>query len=164
MTQEITKVWLNTWGNYNEGRLGYGWKTPDEALEFIEDNPERDGGEWFIADIDDYMGIDLPNLEYRNVTEVLELLQSLEDRGEFERDCLIAVMHANNCFDIEEAERIAEDASFFEDWDAYHDYCDETLDFGNAPDFVQRYFDFDAFHRDCDFDATEAENGIVYIH
>ena len=91
---EITKVWLNTWGNYNDCDLGYGWKTPDEALKFIEDNPERDGGEWFIADIDDYMGIDLPNLEYRNVTEVLKLLQSLEDKEEFERDCLIAIMHA----------------------------------------------------------------------
>lgn len=93
---EITKVWLNTWGNYNDGGLGYGWKTPEEAEEFIEDNPERDGGEWFIADIDDYIGIDLPHLNYRNVNATLELLQELKALGDFERDCIIAVMHDNN--------------------------------------------------------------------
>ena len=97
---EITKVWLNTWGNYNDGGLGYGWQTPEQAREFIEDNPERDGGEWFIADIDDYLGVDLPNLNYRDAT---------------------------------------------------------------VPDFFQRYFDFEAYHRDCDFDAREAVNGIILV-
>ena len=28
---KITRVWLNTWGNYNNGGLGYGWQTPEEA-------------------------------------------------------------------------------------------------------------------------------------
>ena len=35
---EITKVWLNTWGNYNAGGLGYGWMTPEDAESFIEEN------------------------------------------------------------------------------------------------------------------------------
>lgn len=41
--EEITKVYLNTWGAYNDGCIGYGWMTTDEAKAFIEKNPERDG-------------------------------------------------------------------------------------------------------------------------
>lgn len=160
---EITKVWLNTWGNYNNGGLGYGWKTPEEAEEFIEDNPERDGGEWFIADVDDYLGIDLPRLNYREVFATLELLQGLEALNEFERDCLIAVMHDNNIFDLEEAQRLADGYIFYKDWEAYHDSCDELLDLSNVPDTFARYFDYEAYHRDCDYDAREADNGIILV-
>lgn len=163
MTQEITKVWLNTWGNYNEGHLGYGWKTPDEALEFIEDNPERDGGEWFIADIDDYMGIDFPNLNYRNVSEALELLQKLEELDEYERKCIIAVMQDNNCFNFEEAEDLADRYAFYESWEAYHESCEEGLCLDELPEICRRYFDYVSFYRDCDFDAREAENGIILV-
>lgn len=56
-TMNTTKVFLNTWGAYNNGSIGYGWMDSEEAKEFIENNPERDGGEWFIADIDNYLGI-----------------------------------------------------------------------------------------------------------
>ena len=160
---EITKVWLNTWGNYNDGGLGYGWKTPDEALKFIEDNPERDGGEWFIADIDDYLGIDLPNLNYRNVSATLELLQKLEDLDEYERNCLIAVMHDNNCFDIEESEDLSDRYAFYKSWEAYHESCEENLCLETYPEIFRRYFDYVSFYRDCDFDAREAENGIILV-
>lgn len=160
---EITKVWLNTWGNYNDGSLGYGWMTPEQAKEFIEGNPERDGGEWFIADIDDYIGIDLPRLNYRNVDDVLDMLIELEELEEFKRDCLIAVMHDNNVFNLEEAQRLVDSYAFYKDWEAYHDSCDELLCFDNILDTFQRYFDFEAYHRDCDFDAREADNGIILI-
>ena len=33
-----TKIFLNTWGAYNNGEIGYGWMTPQEALDFIEEN------------------------------------------------------------------------------------------------------------------------------
>ena len=160
---EIAKVWLNTWGNYNDGGLGYGWQTPEQAREFIEDNPERDGGEWFIADIDDYLGVDLPNLNYRNVTATLELLEGLEALTEFERDCLIAVMHDNNVFDLEEAKDLADRYTFYADWEAYHDSCDEALCLDSYPEIFRRYFDYVAFYRDCDFDAREAVNGIILV-
>ena len=159
----ITRVYLNTWEHYNDGYLGYGWKTPEDALAFIESNPERDGGEWFIADIDDYLGIDLPNLNYRNVTKTLELLIELENMQEFERDCLIAVMHHNDCFDLEEAKDIADGYIFYKDWEAYHESCDEGIFEGNNNELLERYFDFEAYHRDCDYDATEAPNGIILV-
>lgn len=31
-----TKIYLNTWGAYNNGCIGYGWMTADEAETFIE--------------------------------------------------------------------------------------------------------------------------------
>ncbi len=160
---EITKVWLNTWGNYNNGGLGYGWMAPDDAQSFIEENPERDGGEWFIADIDDYLGINLPNLNYRNAEATLELLQELEALSEYEQKCIIAVMHDNEVFDIEEAKELCDRYTFYEDWEAYHESCDESIDLSSLPEFFQRYFDFEAFHRDCDFDAREAVNGIIIV-
>ena len=160
---EITKVWLNTWGNYNDGHLGYGWMTPEEAEEFIEDNPERDGGEWFIADIDDYIGIDFPNLNYRSVFDILELLKGLEELDEYAQKCLIAVMHDNNVFDLEEALSLSDRYTFYEDWEAYHDSCEEALGLESYPEIFQRYFDYVSFYRDCDFDAHEAENGIILV-
>ena len=59
-----TQIYLNTWGAYNDGCIGYGWMSPEEARDFIEANEERDGGEWFIADIDNYTGVDFGTIEY----------------------------------------------------------------------------------------------------
>ena len=77
--REETKVYLNTWGAYNEGYIGYGWMTPAEAREFMEEDPERDGGEWFIADIDNYLGVDFGNLDYANVDKILDSIETLEE-------------------------------------------------------------------------------------
>jgi len=50
--------------------------------------------------------------------------------------------------------------TIYSDIDSYHDSCDETLEF-NWNDFIERYFDYDMFHRDCDFDITETSNWVV---
>ena len=34
--RETTTVYLNTWGAYNNGSIGYGWMTATQAKEFIE--------------------------------------------------------------------------------------------------------------------------------
>lgn len=85
-TRENTKVYLNTWGAYNEGCIGYGWMTPDEARDFIEENPDRDGGEWFIADIDNYLGIDFGSLDYADVNEIIDTIEALEELEDWELD------------------------------------------------------------------------------
>jgi hypothetical protein len=41
--------------------------------------------------------------------------------------------------------------------DCYFDSMDDLLDFrGN--DFMERYFDYDSYHRDCEYDVEEASN------
>ena len=161
-TRETTKVFLNTWGAYNNGSIGYGWMTPEEAIDFINEDDERDGGEWFIADIDNYLGVDFGNLDYADVIEVCEAIQTLEDLDEWELDEVAALMEYLNTKDVQEALDQRDNYTFYADIDTYYDCCDECLEFGNN-ELLERYFDYDAFHRDCKFDIYEAENGVCIL-
>jgi hypothetical protein len=157
-----TKVFLNTWGAYNDGNIGYGWMTASEARDFIEEDTERDGGEWFIADIDNYLGIDFGSLDYADVDEILDSIEALEDLEDWELDEVVALMEYKNTNNAQEAIDDRDSYTFFADKDAYHDSCDECLEF-NGNELLERYFDWDAFHRDCDFDIYEAGNGVCIM-
>lgn len=65
--------------------------------------------------------------------------------------------------DLENAINDLDNCAYFEDYDAYYDFCDETLEFPRWNDLLERYFDYDAFHRDCDFDVSEAYNWVVFL-
>lgn len=161
-TRETTKIFLNTWGAYNDGCIGYGWMTPGEARNFIESDPERDGGEWFIADIDNYLGVEFGSLDYANVDEIIDTIEALEELDDYELDEVIAIMEYRSTNDAQEAIDHRDDYIIYSDLDQYHDSCDELLDFrGN--DILERYFDYDAYHRDCDFDVYEASNGVCIL-
>ena len=51
--------------------------------------------------------------------------------------------------------------TYFKDWNSYYDYCDETIEFPKGYGYLERYFDYDSFHRDCWFDVSEAPNGVI---
>lgn len=155
-----TKIYLNTWGAYNDGCIGYGWMTPDEARTFIEEDEERDGGEWFIADIDNYLGVKFSSLEYCDVLEIIDTIEELESMDEWERDEVVALMEYMSTDNVQEAIDERDNHTFYSDIDAYHDCCDECLDFSGASEILERYFDYEAYHRDCDFDIYEASNGV----
>lgn len=161
-TRETTKVFLNTWGNYNEGSIGYGWMTAAEAIDFINEDEERDGGEWFISDIDNYLGVDFGNLDYADVIEVCEAIQTLEALDEWELDEVVALMEYLSTKDVNEALDERDNYTFFASIDDYFDSCDECIEFGNN-ELLERYFDYDAFHRDCKFDIYEADNGVCIL-
>lgn len=158
-----TKIYLNTWGAYNNGCIGYGWMTADEAEDFIEEDPERDGGEWFIADIDNYLGVEFRNLNYSNVDDVIETIKELEGMEEYERNEVVALMEYLSTEDVQEAIEKHDSHIFYDDIESYHDSCDELIEqeLQSSASIVMRYFDYDAYHRDCDFDVYEASNGIV---
>ena len=44
--------------------------------------------------------------------------------------------------------------------DCYFDSCDDLIDFG-WNNMLEQYFDYDAYHRDCEYDVEEASNWIV---
>jgi antirestriction protein len=163
MKKEITRVYLNTWEAYNNGFLGYGWMDAWEAMDFIEEDPERDGGEWFIADIDNYLGVDFGNLEYCNVMEVLKTIQTLEDMEEWEVEAITAIMEYTVNNDIEEAINSINNYTIYSDIESYFDSMDELIDFTGSNEIIERYFDYEAYHRDCMFDAYEASNGVVLV-
>lgn len=161
-TREETKVFLNTWGAYNDGCIGYGWMTPDEARDFIDDDPERDGGEWFVSDIENCFGVDFGLLEYVNVVDVLETIETLEGLDDSEIDNVVALMEYKSTKDAMEAIDDLDSYTFFSDIEEYHDSCDECLELDESSTLA-RYFDWDAFHRDCDFDIYEASNGVCVL-
>ena len=158
-----TKIYLNTWGAYNNGCIGYGWMSPEEARDFIEEDEERDGGEWFIADIDNYTGIDFGPLDYANVNEIIDSIELLNNMDEYERDEVAALMEYLSTRDAAEAINKKDYYSFYSDLDQYHDCCDESIDFNGCNNLLERYFDYEAFHRDCDFDIYEASNGVCIL-
>lgn len=158
-----TKLFLNTWGAYNDGCIGYGWMSTDEARDFIDENPERDGGEWFIADIDNYTGVDFGNLDCANVDDIIEAIEILNDMQEWELKETAAVMEYLNTTDVNEAIDKKDCYIIYSDIDAYHESCDESINFNGCDELIERYFDYDAFHRDCDFDIYEASNGVCIL-
>ena len=160
---EQTKIYLNTWGAYNNGCIGYGWMLPEEARDFIEEDPERDGGEWFIADIDNYTGVDFGPLDYANAMEIIDSIEALNNMDEWERDEVAAVMEYLGTRDAAEAIEKKDNYTIFSDLDQYHDFCDENLEFVKN-ELLARYFDYDAYHRDCDFDIYEASNGVCILY
>lgn len=130
--KESTRIYLNTCGAYNDGCIGYGWMTTDEAKAFIEKNPERDGGEWFIADIDNYTGYEFENLDYSNVYDVIRIIETLENMDEEERREVVALMEYLGTEDIAEAVDSLDCYIFYEDIDSYYDMCDELM-MNNSP-------------------------------
>lgn len=158
-----TTLYLNTWGAYNNGSIGYGWMTPDQAEQFIDENPDRDGGEWFIADIDNYTGVQLRNLDYCDVHEVIDTIRTLEDMDEGERNNVVALMEYLNTEDVQEAIDELDSYTFYENIDNFYECMDELVDeeLAGVPDTISRYFDYESYHRDCDFDMSEMSNGVV---
>lgn len=156
-----TRIYLNTWRAYNNGFLGYGWMTAGQAREFIEENPERDGGEWFIADIDNYLGIQISSCDYCDVMEVIETIEALEALEEWEQAEVVALMEYLNTENALEAIEKKDNYIFYSDIDSYYDSMDELLDFSGCNEMLERYFDFEAYHRDCAFDVNEMSNGVV---
>jgi hypothetical protein len=163
LQMEQTTIYLNTWGAYNDGCIGYGWMTPEDAREFIEENPERDGGEWFIADLDNYTAVHFGTLEYYNVNEIIDTIETLNNMKQWERDEIAALMEYIGTNDVNEAIEHKDDYIIFSDIDAYHDCCDEQINF-NGNEFLERYFDYESYHRDCDFDIYEASNGVCILN
>ena len=159
-----TLVYLNSWYFYNNGYIGFGWMTPAEARDFVEEHAnDTRYEELFVADIDNYLGVDFGTLEYCNVDDILDTIEKLEEMDDFEKDTVIAIMENENC-NVDEAIEHMDKYIVYSDLEEYHDSCDELIDMeleklGN----LACYFDYDSYHRDCDFDVYEASNGVVLM-
>lgn len=161
--KEQTKIYLNTWGAYNDGCIGYGWMNPQEARDFIEQDPERDGGEWFIADIDNYLGVEFDTLEYCNVNTIIDTIEQLEELKEYEFDEIVALMEYLDTNDAQKAINEKNNYIFYPDLETYHNCCDELLNFGNN-EMLAKYFDYEAYYCDCDEDISEMSNGVCILY
>lgn len=167
---ETTKIYLNTWKAYNEGYIGYGWMDASEAREFIEADPERDGGEWFIADIDNYFGFELADsYDYCNVMEIIETIETLENMHEWELEEITAIMEAHGG-SVKEAIEAQEAGKYiYYSGRTIEELAEELADEQIAcythdnkiPDFFTRYFDYEAYARDLEDDFIETSKGCI---
>lgn len=65
-------------------------------------------------------------------------------------------------YDFDDLENAIEDVednkyTIYHCMDCYFDSCDDLLEFGGNT-MMERYFDYDAYHRDCEYDVEEASN------
>lgn len=159
--REKTMIYLNTWGAYNNGSIGYGWMAPADARNFIEENEDLDGGEFFIADIDNYLGVDFGYLDYCNVQEIIDAIEALEEMDDYELAEVVALMEYLGSRDVQYAIDAKDRHTLYESVDSFYECMDELVDFSGCSEFISRYFDYEAYHRDCMMDAYEASNGVV---
>jgi hypothetical protein len=101
---------------------------------------------------------------YANANEVIDTIEILNNMDEWEREEVAALMEYLGTRDVNEAIDKKDNYSIFSDLDQYHDCCDESIDFSGCSDLLERYFDYEAFHRDCDFDIYEASNGVCILN
>ena len=153
-----TMLFINDWRSYNNGEwISEKWMTPQEVLDFLDGHAKEDR-EWFVADFDSTEGLEIP--ECCNVYDICQALLEIEDFDDFEQKCVAAIVEDG--ISLEDAPHKLDEYVFFENVDAYHDSLDECLDLPEDS-VLSRYFDYDAYHRDCDFDVTEASNGICFM-
>lgn len=158
---ETTKVYLNDWASYNNGCIGFGWMDTEEAREFIEVHSNEDR-EWFIADIDNYLSVDFGNLNYCNVNYVLDTIDQLEDMPEWQINQVMALMEYNGLDDIQCALYELDEHIFYSSIDEYYDNADYQIKKAlQNNEIALRYFDWDSYHDDLNYDIYEASNGIV---
>lgn len=63
--------------------------------------------------------------------------------------------------DLESAIEDADKTTYYMSIDDYFDAMDDLLCFADNNSVEARYFDYDAYHRDCKYDITEASNWVV---
>lgn len=138
--------------------------TPAQAREFIAQDSECDGGEWFIADIDNYLGVEFGSLDYADVSEILDSIEALEALDDDELADVVALMEYLGTHDASEALDKMDNYIFYADAYDYHDACDEQIEeYADRAPFLYQYFDFEKYRYDCDLEAYEASNGVVIV-
>jgi len=172
----MLKVFMNTWGNYNEnGADGGEWITlpmdADELSETLERIAEAMGDtdpEWFINDYEWVGDIDLVEIgEHENLNTLNEELGELADLEDYEVEEIAAVIEAFG-YSLQEAKELQAQGSIIlyrmmDLSDVAEELVEDCYFTKDTPDIFRTYFDYEAFGRDLGFDGyTETSWGVVY--
>lgn len=165
-TAEEFRVWVSTFGLYNNGYLiGY-WvdaiDAPETVEEFLTGLQER--GQTLPANVAAIVGDELHcfDTEYAPIRgemsarDARELAAAMEDIEEENMLAFLAVCRDQHAATVADIERIA--ASFQDNfrgyWDALSDYWENYFEeeglFRNMPEELTYYFDFESYARDSD--------------
>ena len=170
----MLNIFVNTWGNYNEnGADGGQWITLpmdsdelEEVLENIAALMEDEDPEWFINDHEWTIDMELGDVhEMDSITEWNERCQEADDLEEYEAEEIAAAIEAYGYTFAEAYERQQRGCFVFYAGRDLQEVAEEIADecyLYNAPEFLARYFDYEAFARDLSFDGyTETKYGVI---
>ena len=172
----MLKIFVNTWGNYNEnGADGGEWITLPmdeeelaEKLEAIAEAMGDEDPEWAIHDYEWEGRIDLGEVhEMDSIMDWNEKCEEADALDDWDLDEIQAAIEAYGYSFSEAMEKQQADGfTLYHNQDlsdvAYQivDDCYITKD---TPDIFTRYFDYKAFARDLEIDGyTETSYGVIY--
>ncbi len=170
----MIKLFINTWGNYNEhGADGGEWITLpmdaeelDEVLANIAEKMGDHDPEWAIHDYE-WEEVELFEVgEYDTPHAINELLQDCETLEEYELQEIAAAVEAFGYEFPEAVSRQSRGCFCFYPGQTLEEVAEELLDScyptKDVPEFFFRYFDYEAFARDLTFDGyTETSYGVI---
>ena len=171
----MLNIFVNTWGNYNvNGADGGEWITlPMEAdeLEEVLNNIAAamgdDDPEWAIHDYEWTTEMDMDEIdENDDIQELNERCLEMDDLLEHEAREIAAAIEAYGYTFTEAMDRQQRGCFIFYDgWDleeVAEELAGEWLNSRDIPEFISRYFDYEAFARDLSFDGyTETKYGVI---
>ena len=170
----MLNIFVNTWGNYNEnGADGGEWITLpmdpaalEEELKKISDAMGDFDPEYCIHDYEWTTEIEPREIsEMENIDELNEELQELDGLDEWDQKEIAAAMEAFD-YDFKEAHERQQRGCFtFYAGQDLQEVAEQIADecyLYNAPEFLARYFDYEAFAHDLTFDGyTETSYGVI---
>tara|TARA_R100000426_G_scaffold20530_2_gene17647 strand:- start:5 stop:526 length:522 start_codon:yes stop_codon:yes gene_type:complete len=150
---------------YNSGHLHGEWITPkadkDELQEQInkvlKSSPIKGAEEWAVHDYDDF-----PNLgEYPDLDKLIQVQEAIDEHGKY-------VVHAFlENWSIEDLDHIQD--AYYGEYDSFSEFAqqlaEDTIEGLNDNSTLSRYFDWNAWERDLEYDfhEGEGENGTSII-
>ena len=170
----MLNIYVNTWGNYNEnGADGGEWLTLpmdaeelEEKLDNIAEAMGDEDPEWFINDYEWTVELELGDVhEMDNIMFWNELCTEADDLEEWEAEEIAAAIEAYEYTFAEALDRQQRGYFVFYRGMDLEDVAAEIADdcyLIDAPEFLARYFDYEAFARDLSFDGyTETKYGVI---
>ena len=163
----MLNLFVNTWGNYNvNGADGGQWITLpmeeeelQEVLENIAALMKDEDPEWFINDYEWTIEMELGDVhEMDSITEWNERCQEADNLEEWEAEEIAAAIEAYGYTFAEALDRQQRGCFVFYAGRDLQEVAEEIADecyLYNAPEFLARYFDYEAFARDLRFDGYE---------
>ena len=138
-----------------------------EKLQAIADVMNDHDPEFFINDYEFTCEIELGDVhEMDSITEWNERCEEAAALEEYELEEIAAAIEAFGMTFSEAMERQQRGCFIFypgQDLeDVAYELADEFLESDRTPDFIKRYFDYEAFARDLHFDGyTETQYGVI---
>ena len=172
----MLNIFVNTWGNYNEnGADGGDWITLPMDKEELQEELKRIANQmgdndpvWFINDYE--WTTDCGDLwevaEMDNIFHLNEQLQDFDVLDAWQQEEICAAVEAfgytfTQALDKQQRGCFVYYSGFDIEQLAYH-LVEECYFTDDTPEIFTRYFDYDAFARDLEFDGyTETSNGVI---